>query len=101
MFSSILPFMKTSPLRPWLLAAPALLLALASCQSGNKPGAGQPDLIQANLDTTVRPGDDFFMYANGTWLKKHPIPASESSWGIGKVLRRLRSSPLLPKRERC
>ena len=76
--------MKTSPLRPWLLAAPALLLALASCQSGNKSGSGQPDLIQANLDTTVRPGDDFFQYANGTWLKKHPIPASESSWSIGQ-----------------
>ena len=76
--------MNTSSLRPWLLAAPALLLALVSCQSGNKSGASQPDLIQANLDTTVRPGDDFFTYANGTWLKKHPIPASESSWGIGK-----------------
>ncbi|MDF7814453.1 M13 family metallopeptidase [Hymenobacter sp. YC55] len=76
--------MKTSPLRPWLLAAPALLLALASCQSGNKSNSGQPDLIQANLDTTVRPGDDFFKYANGTWLKKHPIPASESSWSIGQ-----------------
>ena len=32
----------------------------------------------------MRPGDDFFQYANGGWLKRHPIPASESSWGIGK-----------------
>jgi putative endopeptidase len=69
--------------RRWL-AAPALLLALAGCQSGTKTGIAQPDLLQANLDTTVRPGDDFFQYANGGWLKKHPIPASESSWGIGK-----------------
>jgi predicted metalloendopeptidase len=29
----------------------------------------------------VRPGDDFFRYANGTWLKNNPIPASESRWG--------------------
>jgi len=68
------------------LALPTLLvlLALGSCQPGSKSGASQPDLLRANLDTTVRPGDDFFRYANGGWLKKHPIPASESSWSIGK-----------------
>ncbi|GAA3947125.1 M13 family metallopeptidase N-terminal domain-containing protein [Hymenobacter algoricola] len=81
--------------RRWLLAAP--LLMLAACQPGGKSaGTARPDLLQANLDTTVRPGDDFFTYANGGWLKKHPIPASESSWGIGKevqneVYARLRS----------
>ncbi|PJJ53169.1 M13 family metallopeptidase [Hymenobacter chitinivorans] len=78
--------LSVSSFRPWRLAAPLLLgLALTGCNSGNKAGgAGQPDLLQANLDTTVRPGDDFFTYANGGWLKQHPIPASESSWGIGK-----------------
>lgn len=68
----------------WLLALPVALLALSGCQSSDKTSAGQPDLLQANADTTVRPGDDFFTYANGAWLKKHPIPASESSWSIGK-----------------
>ena len=67
----------------WLWALPAALL-LHSCQSSDKAGASQPDLLRANADTSVRPGDDFFTYANGAWLKKHPIPASESSWGIGK-----------------
>ncbi|UOQ73620.1 M13 family metallopeptidase [Hymenobacter cellulosilyticus] len=74
---------KASALRNWLLMGVAAA-GLASCNSGNQAGANQPDLLQANLDTTVRPGDDFFTYANGGWLKKHPIPASESSWGIGK-----------------
>ncbi|MBC6699834.1 M13 family metallopeptidase [Hymenobacter puniceus] len=74
---------RFSSSRRWL-AAPALLLALAGCHSGTNSGSAQPDLLQANLDTTVRPGDDFFQYANGGWLKRHPIPASESSWGIGK-----------------
>ena len=39
------------------------------------------------MDTSVNPGDDFFAYANGGWLKRNPIPASESAWGIGNVVR--------------
>lgn len=38
------------------------------------------------MDTTVKPGDDFFKYANGTWLRKNPIPAAYASWGIGNVV---------------
>jgi putative endopeptidase len=35
----------------------------------------------ANMDFTVKPCDDFFQYANGTWLKNNPIPAEFSRWG--------------------
>ena len=48
--------------------------------------APESDFLRANLDTTVSPGDDFFQYANGGWLKRNPIPASESRWGIGNVV---------------
>ena len=41
------------------------------------------DPVYKNLDKTVKPGDDFFMYANGGWIKRNPIPAAYSSWGIG------------------
>src|SRR5690554_6680151 len=41
----------------------------------------------ANMDTTVRPGNDFFEYANGTWLKNNPIPAKETRWGSFNELR--------------
>jgi putative endopeptidase len=33
------------------------------------------------LDKSVKPQDDFFRFANGTWIKKNPIPPSESRWG--------------------
>lgn len=34
----------------------------------------------AYMDKTVRPQDDFFQYANGTWIKNNPVPPSESRW---------------------
>ncbi|HMD82495.1 MAG TPA: M13 family metallopeptidase N-terminal domain-containing protein, partial [Anaerolineales bacterium] len=39
------------------------------------------------VDRTVDPGQDFFRYAVGTWLKNNPIPSNERSWGIGNVVR--------------
>lgn len=44
------------------------------------------DFIYQNLDKSVKPGDDFFRYANGGWIKRNPIPAAESSWGIGNLV---------------
>ena len=44
------------------------------------------DPVYQNLDPTVKPGDNFFRYANGGWLKKNPIPPAYSSWGIGNVV---------------
>lgn len=44
--------------------------------------AGQFKFIDAsNFNTSVRPQDDFFEYANGAWLKNTPIPPTESRWG--------------------
>ncbi len=40
----------------------------------------------ANIDTTVRPQDDFYHYANGMWIKNNPIPGSEVRWGAFNVL---------------
>src|SRR6266511_3162530 len=51
----------------------------------SEPASG--DFLGANMNPSVDPGVDFFEYANGGWLKRNPIPASESNWGIGKVVR--------------
>jgi putative endopeptidase len=40
----------------------------------------------AGMDRSVAPGDDFFRYANGTWLKTTEIPADRASYGPGAVL---------------
>ena len=38
----------------------------------------------AGIDRSVAPGDDFFRYANGTWLKTTEIPADRASYGPGR-----------------
>jgi putative endopeptidase len=63
-----------------------LLSAALAFASGGVVAADAPpqqDFLASHMDTSVDPGVDFFEYANGAWLKAHPIPASESGWGIG------------------
>jgi putative endopeptidase len=39
-----------------------------------------PPLDPANMDTSVKPQDDFYLYANGTWIKNNPVPPEYSRW---------------------
>ena len=48
----------------------------------------------AYLDKSVRPQDDFFQYANGTWIKNNPVPASESRWSSFNELDQANKSKL-------
>ncbi|TLU64871.1 peptidase M13 [Thalassotalea litorea] len=36
---------------------------------------------QANMDKSVRPQDDFYLYVNGGWLAAHPMPADKTAIG--------------------
>jgi putative endopeptidase len=40
----------------------------------------------SNMNLSVKPGDDFFEYANGAWLKTNPIPPSKTRWGSFNIL---------------
>ncbi|MBW4891955.1 M13 family metallopeptidase [Mucilaginibacter sp. HMF5004] len=40
----------------------------------------------ANMDLSIKPGDDFFEYANGKWVKTHPIPSDKTRWGSFNIL---------------
>jgi len=63
-----------------------LLLCLILFAAACKQNSPKPDFLTTNIDTTVSPGEDFFRYANGGWIKNNPIPADESSWGIGNLV---------------
>src|SRR5437868_6356225 len=41
----------------------------------------EPPFDTANMDSSVKPSDDFFLYANGGWIKRTPIPPEYSRWG--------------------
>src|SRR6184192_4298696 len=40
-----------------------------------------PPLDANNRDSSVKPGDDFFLFANGSWIKQTEIPPEYSRWG--------------------
>jgi putative endopeptidase len=40
-----------------------------------------------DIEKSIRPQDDFFHYASGAWMKRHPIPKAESCWGSFTKLR--------------
>lgn len=61
------------------------LFFLIACKQDEKPVSKQ-DVLVANRDTTADPSNDFFMYANGGWIKKNPIPGDQGSWTIGHLV---------------
>jgi len=58
--------------------------AVAPESSAPALGSG---VYQDNMDLGVAPGDDFFAYVNGTWLKETEIPADEARYGVIRILR--------------
>jgi len=63
----------------------AVVVASLSCKYSAEKSTFKNYLDSANMDLSVVPGDDFFNYANGTWLKNNAIPASEVWWGDAKI----------------
>ena len=63
------------------------IVAMASCQEKKDTGSTTKFIDPANMDTTISPADNFFLYAGGAWLNKTTIPASEARWGSFDQLR--------------
>jgi predicted metalloendopeptidase len=69
-----------------LLASAVPALALSACKGATdgqteQAAANPSGLDLAAMDKAVKPGDDFFSYANGAWFKNSEIPADRSSIG--------------------
>ncbi|HVW94551.1 MAG TPA: M13 family metallopeptidase [Mucilaginibacter sp.] len=61
--------------------------AFCACACHNDSAKyAENDVLIKDIDTTVKPGEDFFKFANGGWLKRNPIPPAYSRWGIGNVV---------------
>jgi putative endopeptidase len=83
--------LKQSLLAGSLVAAAALV----SCNNSNPTASATTEnnkkdqlfIDRANMDTTIKPGDNFFLYANGAWLTKTAIPGDKTRWGSFDELR--------------
>lgn len=59
------------------------------------PGDKKPKYIdKSNMDLSYKPGDNFYLYANGNWIKNNPVPGSKTRWGSFDELREESSSRL-------
>jgi putative endopeptidase len=69
-----------------LLMPAAALLLFAACQNDKNHQSTATDqrtvfFDATGMDSTVKPGDNFFLYANGKWMKNTQIPKTETGWG--------------------
>ncbi|MGH6872897.1 MAG: M13 family metallopeptidase [Rhizomicrobium sp.] len=69
-----------------LLVAACVVSVAATAQSSGKPAVPPWGVDLSMMDKSVKPGNDFFLYANGTWLKHDTIPADRSYSGVNLEL---------------
>jgi putative endopeptidase len=50
------------------------------------PAIGAYGFDESGMDRSIRPGDDFFAYANGGWARSTPIPAHLANYGMFQML---------------
>jgi putative endopeptidase len=81
---------------------PSLLPALVAVALGAqapkapaKPKVAAQGLDLAGMDRSVKPGDDFFAFANGAWVKRTEIPADRATVGIWSELYDLNQKQLV------
>src|SRR4029078_104165 len=80
----------------WLLAFCIYVAShnAATCNAADT--ALKSGIDRSNFDLSVKPGDDFYQYVNGTWIKQNTIPSEDSRWG---AVSKLRDDTLLALRE--
>lgn len=71
---------KTAFLIVWLLSG--CIATSAQFQTAAHIAAGKRVIAinKVNMDLTVKPGDDFYLFVNGGWIRKNPIPPGHTVW---------------------
>ena len=65
-------------MRTKVLFAALLLSATTAFAQQEKLGSG---IDKTNMDLTIKPGNDFYRYAAGNWMKNHPLDAEHTDNG--------------------
>src|SRR5688572_17598253 len=78
----------------YLLAGSAVFFG--SCATQKTDEKSQHVAINLeNIDSAVRPQDDFFKYVNGGWISKASIPPDQGRWGSFNELREFNNEAVL------
>ncbi len=65
-------FTTSAPMAVALLLSATMVCAQTAAEDG--------------ADVNIKPGDDFYAYANGDWLKNTQIPAGKQRWTVGNEI---------------
>ena len=90
--TSLLALCAVAPLAAQMQATPTTAPATADATAATHYGSWGFDLT--GMDKSVKPGDDWFDFVNGRWVKNTQIPADRSSYGAFAVLRDLSDARL-------
>jgi len=72
-----------------LFLSAASVLILSACSNPSDKTEKENivgDPITEHIDSSIAPGKNFFLFANNSWFRQHPIPASENSNGIFRTI---------------
>ena len=67
--------------------AALLFLSLGTTLCTQAQTSNRKFIDRSDMDLSVKPGDDFYEYAGGGWIKNNPVPAKETRWGSFNILR--------------
>ncbi len=80
-------------MKPRIIAL-SMVPLLSACGAGKtapaaaapKPAFGNFGIDTAQMDTSVKPGDDFYKYVNGKWVSTFKMPADKARYGVFDAL---------------
>ncbi|MFY7670583.1 M13 family metallopeptidase [Tenacibaculum sp. MEBiC06402] len=83
-------------LKKALVCSAIASIGMMACKTEKAETAEKiPGIVLENMDTSVKPSDDFFRYVNGSWLDKTEIPADRTRWGGFGELRKKTDADVL------